>query len=194
MANETAKPTDRAGIETKRGPKVPRKITADRLRNIALYHLQRYATSADNLRRVLERRVYKASKHHDTDLEQAKQWITEIVDGLVRSGAVNDGQYAEAKTLSMLRRGQSVRKVRAYLASKGVIGETIDQALAAASESVGDPDLEAAKTYAMRRRLGLFRTVEASPETRQKELAIMGRAGFRYDIARQIVDAEADGS
>lgn len=164
----------------------------DRLRNIALYHLERFSTSAENLRRVLERRVYKAARHHETDMDQAKAWIQEIVDGLVISGAVNDQQYADGKTLSMLRRGQSVRKIQAYLASKGIARDTTERALSAATESIGSPDLLAAKTYAMRRKLGPFRISVASPESKQKELAALGRAGFKYDIAQRIVEAESE--
>lgn len=176
----------------KQGPKVPRKITSDRLRNIALYHLERFSTNAENLRRVLERRVYKAARHHETDMEQAKQWITDLIASLVRSGAIDDARYAEGKTLSMLRRGQSIRKVRSYLTAKGVDRDTIEKALLAASDTLGDADLQAARTYAMRRRLGPFRTDTLTQESKQKELAALGRAGFQYDIARRIVEAETE--
>lgn len=192
MAHETSKKDDRSGGKKKPERKVPRRITKERLRNIALYHLERFATSAENLRRVLYRRTLKAAKHHETDIEQARAWIDEVVDGLVRSDAIDDSRYADGKTLTMLRRGQSPRKIRAYLASKGVSGETINTALAHATEEVGNPDLEAARAYAMRRRLGPFRTKDSSPETKQKELSALGRAGFRYDIARRIVDAESE--
>jgi regulatory protein len=191
-----------AGIPSNRGNskngaqkparKLPRRMTKDRLRNIALYHLERFSTSAENLRRVLLRRTLKAAQHHETDLREAKAWIDEIVDGLVRANAIDDSRYADGKTLTMLRRGQSSRKVRAYLASKGVNASTINAALSAATESLGDADLEAAQAYALRRRFGPFRTQEASAETKQKELAALGRAGFRYDIARKIVEAETE--
>ncbi|MEQ8733629.1 MAG: RecX family transcriptional regulator [Rhodospirillaceae bacterium] len=169
--------------------KVPRHITKDRLRNIALYHLERFATNAENLRRVLYRRALKAARHHDTNLEEAKTWINEVVDALVRSGAIDDQEYANAKTLTLIRRGQSPRKIQAYLSSKGLDNETIKRALDIASESIVDPDMEAARAYALRRRFGPYRTTTPSSEQKQKELAALGRAGFRYDVARKIVDA-----
>ena len=113
-------------------------------------------------------RTLKAAQHHETDLREAKAWIDEIVDGLVRANAIDDSRYADGKTLTMLRRGQSSRKVRAYLASKGVNASTINAALSAATESLGDADLEAAQAYALRRRFGPFRTQEASAETKHK--------------------------
>ena len=192
MADRTSTRENASGGKKQPERKVPRRMTQERLRNIALYHLERFATSAENLRRVLYRRTLKAARHHDTDMEQARAWIDEVVNGLVRSAAIDDSRYADGKTLTMLRRGQSPRKIRAYLASKGVSGETINAALAHATEEVGDPDLEAAQAYAIRRRLGPYRTKELSPEAKQKELAALGRAGFRYDIARKIVEAESE--
>ena len=168
----------------------PRKVTKERLRNIALHHLQRYATSSHNLKRVLERRVFKAARHHETDLEQARTWIDEVVDALVRTGAVDDSQYAQAKTLTMLRRGQSPAKVRSFLVSKGVSSIVIAEALNNAEQTLGDVDLQAAQAYAARRRIGPYRTSEGTPEDRKKELAVLERPGFRYDIARKIVDAD----
>lgn len=168
---------------------IPRKITKQRLHNIALHHLQRYASSAENLRRVLERRVYKAGRHRDTDLKQAKEWIAEVVEALVRSDAVDDSRFAEGKATTMIRRGQSPSKIRAYLASKGVARDVVDDALISAEETFGDPEWQAAQAYARRRKIGPYRTVAISPDIRQKEMAALGRAGFSYDMARRIVDA-----
>lgn len=192
MANDKEENGNGHAKRPQKQRKTPRKVTKDRLRNIALYHLERFATSASNLKQVLYRRSLKAARHHDTDLDEARTWIDEVVHTLVRSGAIDDSRYANGKTVTMLRRGQSPRKVRAYLASKGIAGELIDTALSAATEELGDVDLQAACAYALRRRLGPFRTEDLSTERKQKELAILGRAGFRYDIARKIVEAESE--
>ena len=168
---------------------VPRKVTKDRLRNIALYHLERYATSAQNLRRVLERRAFKAAMHHETDMAEAKSWVAEVVDALVRSGAVDDTRYAEGKAITMVRRGQSPTKVRAYLAAKGVSRETINAAIAAAETEFGDAEILAARAFALRRHFGPFRRTEINDYIRKKELAALGRAGFCYDVARKVIDA-----
>jgi len=68
--------------KSKKEFKPPRKPTAQRLANIALHHLDRYASSAENLRRVLERRVFKAARHYEHfDMDAAKGWI----DALMRA-------------------------------------------------------------------------------------------------------------
>lgn len=185
MTGETIKGGKRSQV-----CKAPRKVTKDRLRNIALYHLQRYATSAQNLKRVLERRAFKAARHHETDMTLAKTWIDEVVDALVRAGAIDDFRFAEDKVLTMLRKGQSQTKIRAYLTSRGVGRDVIVAALDTVTDTLEEPDLLAARAYAQRRRFGPFRTGQGSREIRGNELAALGRAGFRYGIARKIVEAE----
>jgi len=66
----------------KRGAKTPRKITAQRLENMALYYLGRYASSSANLRRVLMRKVERAAAAHGADpAEGAKLIEVDLVSG-----------------------------------------------------------------------------------------------------------------
>jgi len=48
----------------------PKKATATHLGNVALWYLQRFAASADSLRKVLMRRVEKSARAHGTDREE----------------------------------------------------------------------------------------------------------------------------
>ena len=55
----------------------------------------------------------------------------------------------------------------------------------------GNAEIEAALRYARRRRLGPYRVDrEIATENRQRDLASLGRAGFSYDTARRVVDAD----
>jgi regulatory protein len=81
------------------------------------------------------------------------------------------------------------RAIRARLLQKGVAEDDVDAGLAAVDEHTEEPDLAAAVNFARRRRLGPFRPAEDRPETGEKDLAILARAGFPYDVARRIVAA-----
>lgn len=169
----------------------PRKITQQRLANIALHHLERYASSAENLRRVLERRVYKAAPHHDDlDVDQAKDWIDALVQRYVEAGLLDDLVYAETRARSLMSRGNSERLIRMKLYEKGVAADTIDQALLALEHDTQDPELFAAVKLARRRRFGPFGDEGTRISNRDKHLAAMARAGFSYDMAQRVVDAE----
>jgi len=170
--------------------RVPRKMTQSRLENIALHYLDRFATSAENLRRVLTRRVRKTAYHHETDLEQCTGWISALIERYQQCNLLDDVAYARAQAASHNRRGKSVRAIRAMLTTKGVPAPIIDEALEGLSEDHADPDLAAAMAYARRRRIGPYRTRERPEKDRENELAALARAGFSYGIARKIVTAE----
>ena len=63
---------------TKSAPKKPSKA---RLRNIALYYLERFETSEDNLRAVLRRRIDKyAFFDKEYNPMEAYAWADEVVE------------------------------------------------------------------------------------------------------------------
>lgn len=167
----------------------PRKVTSDSLRNAALHYLERYASSAGNLRQVLRRRVLRAARFHETDRDQADRWIEEIVAGFQSSGILDDAAYAEARVQSMFRQGRSLRAMARELKKKDVADDDIARALDALGSEHGDPNRAAAIRYARKRRLGPFRTDDRDGR-RERDLAAMARAGFDYDTARGIIDAE----
>ena len=180
-----------AGQERKprTGRRQPKKITAQRLERVALAYLEKYAAPAAGVRRVLQRRVAKAARVHDTDIEAAHEWIEDVIARLIRSGLVDDTAYAEMRAGSLHRQGASARMTRAKLAAKGVGAEDIDAALDTLAETVAAPDLAAACNWARRRRLGRWRRRDRE-DHRDRDLASLGRQGFGYELARKVVDAE----
>lgn len=171
-------------------PRKPsRPLTPQRLENIALHYLERFAASADSLRRVLLRRVDRSAHEHGTDREEGAQWVAALLARYQASGLLNDAAYAEAQTASLHRRGGSTRLIRQKLAAKGVNEDDIARALTERLEvSSGDPDLEAALALCRRRRLGPHRPDATREAMRDKDLASLGRAGFSYETARRAVD------
>jgi len=171
--------------------KLPKRPTPERLANIALHHLDRFASSAENLRRVLERRVFKAARHYeDLDLTEAKGWIDAIIKRYVDSGLLNDHAYAETRARSLLARGGSTHKIRMKLLEKGLSADAIDFSLEALGDEHADPELTAAVMLARRRRLGPYADPAKRAENHDKHLATLARAGFSYDLARRIIATE----
>lgn len=175
----------------KRGRRRPKMATAKHLENVALWYLQRFAASADSLRRVLLRRVEKSARANGTDREEGAAFVEEIITRFRQSGLLDDRVYAEGRTLSLHRRGVSTSGIRARLAAKGVAAEDIDAALAGLRDETDQPDVAAAIAYARRRRIGPFRTRGGREENRERDLAALARQGFDYDTARRVVDAKS---
>ena len=177
--------------KTKKEFKPPRKPTPERLANIALHHLDRYASSADNLRRVLERRVFKAARHHeDLDVDEARGWIDDIIKRYVASGLLNDGAYAETRARSLMTRGNSQRQIRMKLMAKGLGVDAIDAALDALKNDHVDPELAAAVKLARRRRLGPYADPDVRAARAEKDMATLARSGFSYDMAKRVIEAD----
>ena len=158
-----------------------REIGADLLERWALGYLGRYASSAENLRRVLMRR---ARRHSPGSAPQAGVLIEALIVRYRESGLVDDAAYAAARVASLQRRGDSVKAIRARLAAKGVPADVAVDAVAGLRDSANDPDVAAACAFARRRRLGPFRRGAAD---RQRELAVFARAGFSRRIAEAVL-------
>jgi regulatory protein len=156
-------------------------IGPDLLERWALGYLGRYASSAENLRRVLIRR---ARRHAPNAAPQAKIQIDEIVARYQESGLLDDAAYAAGRAASLHRRGDSLRAIRVRLAAKGVASEVASDAVAGLRESISDPDIAAACAFARRRRLGAFRRGTAD---RQRELGAFARGGFSRRIAEAVL-------
>jgi regulatory protein len=157
-------------------------IEPELLERWALHYLSRYASSAENLRRVLTRRVHR----HSPETAQA---TAQLIDSLVvryrEAGLLNDAAYAAGRVQSLHRRGESLHAMRARLAANGVAAADVADALSGLREAAADPDLAAACAFARRRHLGPYRRSPDADYTR--EFAAFARAGFSRRVAEAVL-------
>ncbi|MBI5542446.1 MAG: RecX family transcriptional regulator [Deltaproteobacteria bacterium] len=173
---------------TRQRPRGPKKASAQYLERAALFHLQRHSCSSAGLRQVLMRRVSRSARAHGTDPAEGRAIIDELVIRFERAGLLDDRRFAQAKAESLKRSGTSMRAISARLKARGVATEQVEQALQALhDEGEGDHELEAAHALARRRRLGPYRPEGQRAERREKDLAVLLRAGFAYSVAKQIM-------
>ena len=170
----------------RRGPKP---VTPAHLENVALYYLERFASSSANLRRVLMRKVARSARAHGSDPADGAGLVEAIIARYLQSGLLDDAAYAAQKAASLRRRGTSRYGIRGKLAVKGVGGELIDAALERLDDEQASGDLLAACALARRRRLGPYRPQEEQAPHRRKDLAALARAGFSLDVARRVLAA-----
>jgi regulatory protein len=170
----------------------PARISPERLERQALYHLERYPTSVENLRRVLGRRASKSCDHHGDDRDAAEAMIASVIERLMARGLLDDRAYATALARRMRARGASRRHIQVRLHEKGVSSPLAEAALDAEGDA-DRADLAAAHRYARRRRIGPHRLDRADrAERRERDLAALGRAGFGWATALAVIDADPD--
>jgi len=167
-------------------------ITAKYLQNAATFYLERYPSTAEGLRRVLNRRVRRAEMAEAPVIDNVKQAIDAIVAKFVDAGVIDDRAFAQTKARALHRRGSSTRLTRQKLSFAGIDGDTLDKAMAGLDQELDtDPkqrEWQAAVALARRRRLGPFRQKDRK-EHRDRDLAAMARGGFEYQLARKVIDA-----
>lgn len=167
-----------------------KKITQKRLENITLYYLQRYESSTAKLRAVLKRRVLRAKMQLGEVPEEANDWIENIIKRMQELGYVNDKRYAENTFRRLQSAGKSTRFIAGKLKQAGILSDSIDELMEGQEQSADEMDLNAARSLVKKKKLGHFRPTEKQSEMRSKDLAVLGRAGFSYEIACQALDTE----
>lgn len=156
-----------------------RSISERSLVNAALFYLRRYSASRRRLAEVLERKAKRVLKEKGGDLAEARALIAQVVARMETAGYVDDARLAEAKRASLLRRGRGARAIRAALQQQGLAPEVV----AGAARVTQEEELDAARALVARRKLG------RAAERRQKDLAVLLRAGFGYDVAKRALAA-----
>jgi len=185
-------------IEGKRAQAAERRqgsppATPERLEAAALRYLERYSASSAHLERLLLHKVRRSEMQYATDAAVGAAFVRGLILRLQSSGILDDRRYAEGKAMSLRRRGGSGRSIRAALAVRGIHGDMAERAILSADEEHGaeEADLAAARRLARRRRLGPWRARDRASH-RLKDIAALGRAGFTYDLARAVIDGQAD--
>ena len=147
-------------------------LTERRLENIALFYLARFETSTGKLRQVLKRRVQRQKMQGMEINPDVSQWIENVVRKMCTQGYINDERYVESCVRRWSEQGKSHQVIRQKLLAEGVSEDLFSQYLDAQDE------IEIARRFVQKKHLG---------QDYQKDLAKMARAGFSYDVAKEVL-------
>jgi regulatory protein len=156
--------------------RAPPPLDAEKLRELALRYVGKYATTRAKLRAYLSRKIRERGwEGEPPDLER-------LADRFAELGLIDDSAYALAKARSLGARGYGKRRLTDQLRHAGV--DETDQAKAAAHAD--QAAVEAALMLARRRRIGPFASQAPDPRLQEKWIAAMVRAGHGFSLARTI--------
>ena len=164
---------------SRRERRLPRSLDAARLNDLALAYVARFATSAAKLEGYLLRKLRERGWEGEREPD-----VPALVTRFVTAGYVDDAAFARAKAGSMNRRGMGARRIDQALGAAG-----IDSALRQAVQPEPQEARQAALALARKRRLGPFGPPVIDRAMREKQVAVLLRAGHRLDIAREVVEA-----
>lgn len=161
------------------GPRKPRPpLDEDKLNELALTYVARFATSRARLAAYLTRKVRERGW-----AGAGEPPVEALVAKAAALGFVDDAAFALSKARSLAARGYGERRVRQALHVAGI--EESDGE--AARGHARDEAVEAALRFARRRRIGPFAAERADPAASEKALAAMVRAGHGFRLAKAIL-------
>lgn len=165
-----------------------RKMTKERLQNIALYYLERFDSSSSNLYQVLKRRIYNYRRYDDNfDVTEAEMWINDIIEKFEKIGYLNDTRYTEFKVQNYINAGKPEKYIRQKLQAKGIDEQVLDRVL----QTQEFDEEEMAKKFVAKKKIGPYRKDETKrKEYWQKDVSAVIRAGFSYETAKKIIGVE----
>jgi len=146
------------------------------LDRLALRYVERFATTRARLAAYLQRKIRERGWEGDPADPAA------LAERMAELGYIDDRAFGEARASAMARRGLGRRRVSGVFHQAG-IGAEDAEALAPAIEARA---LDAALTFARKRRIGPFASVAADRPGREKQIAAMIRGGHDFGLARRI--------
>jgi len=163
--------------------RAPTPLDEERLRELALRYVGKYATTRAKLREYLTRKIRERgwAESGEPDLEALAARFAEL-------GLIDDAAFALAKSRSLSARGYGKRRLADQLRRAGVD----DADGADASAHADDEAVDAALRLAQRRRIGPFADVAADPAQREKWIAALVRAGHGFTLANAIARLKPD--
>ncbi len=179
-----ARPSKKAKAEA-RANKPPEPLTRLKVEQMALAYVNRFDCTAAKLKRHLAERVRKLGGD-----ENAEAWISELCERYLGSGVLNDVRFAKNLASQLTTRGKSSRMISQKLAMRGVSSEVAQELMATRRQDEPNAELDAARAFARKRRLGPHRDPEKRAESRQKDLASLARQGFSFDTAKKALAAD----
>ena len=159
------------------------------LKDLAYSYLEKYSPSKQQLKIYLLKKYLTKIKGTKSKKE-VSAIIDEIVKNLEQNKIVNDELYADSKARMFLRRGYSLNKIHQSLINKGIDSKYIKQSIDKIKDDKIEPDFVSALKLCKRRRIGPLRP-EANRELYyKKDMGILARGGFRFDLSKRVLNLE----
>ena len=161
--------------------------TIDEIRNSAFSYLEKYSPSKQQLRTYLFKKQIK-NKQKISSKKEVFGLIDSVIASLVDKNFLSDKYYSDSKSRAFLRKGYSLNKIRYSLIKKGIDEKYIKASISKIKEKESDPDFFSAIKICKRRRIGPSREESNRSLFYKKDISILARSGFSYEISKRILE------
>ncbi len=156
-------------------------LDQNKLQELALRYVSRYATTRHKLTAYLQRKL------HERDwIGKEPAEIEQMVERFAELGYVDDALFARNRAIALSSRGYGKQRVKQALYRAGIREGDDSEALDISDQQKWD----AARSFARKKSIGPFAAEQQDREKCQKQLQAFMRAGHGYDIASRFVFAK----
>ena len=152
----------------------------DKLLKYAIYYLSKYSSSKKNLEFILKKKIRRLSDEKKIRFHLYNE-IQIIIEKLEKLNLINDQVFVESKIQSLQYLAKSRNYIKQYLLQKGIDKQLTEKQISIFYENNKNLEKENALKFAKKRNL------LNNDQDYQKKLSKMARAGFSYDIAKEIL-------
>ena len=152
----------------------------DKLLKYAIYYLSKYSSSKKNLEFILKKKIRRMSDEKKIRFHLYNE-IQIIIEKLEKLNLINDQVFVESKIQSLQYQVKSKNYIKQYLLQKGIDKQLIEEQISLFYENNKNLEKDNALKFAKKRNL------LDNDQDYQKKLSKMARAGFSYDIAKEIL-------
>ena len=159
------------------------------LKDLAYSYLEKYNPSKQQLKVYLLKKYLLKIKG-----SRSKKEVTAIIDEIIlnleKNKILNDEMYSDSKARMFLKRGYSLNKINQSLRSKGIEDKYVKQSIDKIKENEIEPDFVSALKLCKRRRIGPLRPESNRELFYKKDMGILARGGFSFDLSKRVLDLE----
>ena len=152
----------------------------DKLLKYAIYYLSKYSSSKKNLEFILKKKIRRLSDEKKIRFHLYNE-IQIIIEKLEKLNLINDQVFVESKIQSLQYQAKSKNYIKQYLLQKGIDKQLIEEQISLFYENYKNLEKENALKFAKKKNL------LDNDQDYQKKLSKMARAGFSFDIAKEIL-------
>ena len=161
--------------------------TIEDIRNFAYSYLEKYNPSKQQLKTYLFKKLIKINQKKSSKRE-IFNLIDSVIASLVDQKLLSDKYYSDAKSKALLRKGYSLNKIRYSLIKKGIDEKYIKASISKIKENESEPDFFSAIKVCKKRRIGPTREEGNRSLFYKKDISILARSGFSYEISKKVLD------
>ncbi len=165
--------------------------TVEEMRHFSFSYIEKYSPSKQQLKTYLLKKYFRTSIPN-INKKNINDLIDVVIEDLEKSKFINDKYYSKTKAKNLIKRGNSINKIRNYLLSKGVGDKYVKDTIDEIKENNEDQDFFSAIKLCKKKRIGPSRDENNRPLFYKKDIGILARSGFNFETSKKVMELDRD--